>query len=112
MALVAAFAQGWVMPAVVGLGEPSDLDYFSDRRERLLAALEAAGRDATTFDIAAQIPTRTTADDRRWAVEQGIDAVRRGATHVIFGMPPRLGPDGVDRVAVEVAGPLRDALGR
>jgi len=32
-------------------------------------------------------------------------------THVILGMRPQLGPDGVDAVAIEVAEPLRLALG-
>ncbi len=112
LALVAAVADGWVMPAVVALGSPTDLDYFSNQHERLLAALDAAGRDASTFDIVAQVPTGTTAADRAWALDQGHDAVRRGATQVIFGMLPRLGPDGVDRIAIEIARPLRDALGR
>ncbi len=111
LALVAELGDGWVMPAVVALGAPSDLDYFSTQRERVVAALEAAGRDPATFDIVAQIPTGTTDEDRAWALGQGQEAVRRGATQVIFGMPPRLGAAGVDAVASRVALPLREALG-
>jgi alkanesulfonate monooxygenase SsuD/methylene tetrahydromethanopterin reductase-like flavin-dependent oxidoreductase (luciferase family) len=111
IALAAAVADGWVLPAVVALGSPSDLGYFSAQRERLLAALEAIGRDPATFEISAQIPTGTTAEDRRWALDQGIEAVERGATHVILGMPPRLGSAGVDAVAREIAEPLRARLG-
>ena len=110
IALAAAVADGWALPAVVGLGNPTDLDYFSEKRDRILAALEAAGRDPSTFDISAQIPTGTTAADRRWALDQAREAVRRGATHVILGMPPRLGPAGVDAIAREVAGPLRESV--
>lgn len=112
LALAAAVADGWALPAVVALGSPTDLDYFSEKRDLILAALERVGRDPTGFDISAQVPTGTTAADRRWALEQGKDAVERGATHVILGMPPRLGPSGVDAVAREVAEPLRQAIGR
>ena len=59
----------------------------------------------------AQVPTGTTADDRRWALGQGLEAVERGATSVILGMPPRLGAAGVDAVAAGIAVPLREALG-
>jgi alkanesulfonate monooxygenase SsuD/methylene tetrahydromethanopterin reductase-like flavin-dependent oxidoreductase (luciferase family) len=112
IALAAAVAHGWVMPAVVvGEGVPTDLEDFSDRREALLAALDAIGRDATTFQFGAQVPTGITPEDRRVALTKAIDAAGRGATEVILGLRPRLGPDGVDAVARDVALPLRDALG-
>ena len=111
IALAAAVADGWLLPAVVAQGSPSDLDYFSGRRDAILAALDAAGRDPASFEIAAQVPTGTTAADRRHALGQARDAVARGATMVILGMPPHLGAAGVDAVASEVAIPLREALG-
>jgi alkanesulfonate monooxygenase SsuD/methylene tetrahydromethanopterin reductase-like flavin-dependent oxidoreductase (luciferase family) len=111
IALAAAVADGWLLPAVVALGSPSDLDYFSEKHDALLAAMAGIGRDPATFEIAALVPTGTTADDRRWALDQARDAVRRGATKVILGMPPRLGRAGVDDVARDVAVPLREALG-
>jgi alkanesulfonate monooxygenase SsuD/methylene tetrahydromethanopterin reductase-like flavin-dependent oxidoreductase (luciferase family) len=111
IALAAAVADGWAAPTVVALGVPSDLGYFSERREAILAALDAVGRDPSTFEITAQVPTGTTLEDRRWAVGQGREAAERGATHIILGMPPALGPVGVDAVAREVAVPLREALG-
>jgi alkanesulfonate monooxygenase SsuD/methylene tetrahydromethanopterin reductase-like flavin-dependent oxidoreductase (luciferase family) len=110
IALAAAVADGWALPAVVGLGNPTDLGYFSEKRDLILAALDAAGRDASTFDITAQIPTGTTAEDRRWALGQAREAVERGATHVILGMPPRLGRAGVDAVAREIAEPFRQSV--
>lgn len=112
LALAAAVADGWLLPAVVALGSPTDLDYFNEKRDALLAALEAVGRDPATFQIVAQVPTGTSADDRRWALEQAREAVERGATTVILGMPPHLGAAGVDAVARDVAEPLRDAPGR
>jgi alkanesulfonate monooxygenase SsuD/methylene tetrahydromethanopterin reductase-like flavin-dependent oxidoreductase (luciferase family) len=111
IALAARLADGWVLPAVTGHQTPSDLAYFADRRDALLAALEAIGRDPATFDIAAQFPAGTTAESRHACVDALVQAVGIGATHVIIGMPPRLGAAGVDDVAREVVGPLREALG-
>lgn len=111
IALAASVADGWLLPAVIAPDLPADLDYFSGRRDALLAALEAAGRDATGFSIVAQVATGRTAEDRAWALGQARDALARGATGVILGMPPALGAEGVDLVAREVAAPLREALG-
>jgi alkanesulfonate monooxygenase SsuD/methylene tetrahydromethanopterin reductase-like flavin-dependent oxidoreductase (luciferase family) len=112
IALAAAMADGWVQPAVaVGQGRPTGLDDFSDRRAALVRALEDVGRDPETFEFGAQIPTGETDDERRHALDQAREAVDRGATHVILGLRPRLGPGGVDAVARQVAEPLRQALG-
>jgi alkanesulfonate monooxygenase SsuD/methylene tetrahydromethanopterin reductase-like flavin-dependent oxidoreductase (luciferase family) len=111
IALAAAVGDGWALPTVVALGAPSDLVYFSEKRELLLAAMDRIGRDPATFTFSAQVPTGTTAADRAWALEQAKEAVERGATHVILGMPPRLGAAGVDAVAREVAEPFRQAIG-
>jgi alkanesulfonate monooxygenase SsuD/methylene tetrahydromethanopterin reductase-like flavin-dependent oxidoreductase (luciferase family) len=110
--LTAAVADGWVMPAVhVDTGRPTDLDDFSDRRSALVAALEAAGRDPASFDFGAQVPTGTTARDRDRALALARDAIARGASHLILGVRPSLGPDIVDAVASEVAEPLRRSRG-
>jgi alkanesulfonate monooxygenase SsuD/methylene tetrahydromethanopterin reductase-like flavin-dependent oxidoreductase (luciferase family) len=112
IALAAAVADGWVQPAIaVGEGRPTSLDDFTDRREALVRALEDMGRDPDTFEFGAQIRTGTTDDDRRHALDEAHEAVQRGATHVILGLRPSLGPDGVDAVAHQVAEPLRQALG-
>jgi alkanesulfonate monooxygenase SsuD/methylene tetrahydromethanopterin reductase-like flavin-dependent oxidoreductase (luciferase family) len=112
IALAAAVADGWAQPAVrVTDGKPTTMDDFSDRRDALLRALEAARRDPATFDFGTQVPTGETSEARQAALAQARQAVERGATHVILGMRPTLGPDGVDAVAREVAEPLRQALG-
>jgi len=112
IALAAAVADGWVQPAVaVGEDRPSTLDDLSDRRDALLRALDAVGRDPSTIEVAAQIATGNTAADRRQALDHALDAVKRGATYVILGMRPNVGPAGVDAVAREIATPLREALG-
>jgi alkanesulfonate monooxygenase SsuD/methylene tetrahydromethanopterin reductase-like flavin-dependent oxidoreductase (luciferase family) len=112
IALAATLANGWVQPAIsVGQDRPSTLDDFSTRRAALVEALEAVGRDPATFDFGAQIPTGSTRDERREALVRAKAAVDRGATHIILGMRPNLGPGGVDALASEVAAPLRQALG-
>ena len=66
--------------------------YFS--REARRDPGRARGRSGATrrrFEIVAQVPTGTTAEDRARAVEQAREAVERGATHVILGMPPAAG---------------------
>lgn len=110
IALAAAVADGWLLPATIAPGLPADLGYFSGRRDALLAAMDAAGRDPAGFAIIAQVGTGRTVEDRRWALGQARDALARGATGVILGMPPALGADGVDLVASEIAEPLRDEL--
>jgi len=111
IALAAAVADGWLLPAVVSLGEPTDLEYFSEKRDALLVALAEAGRDPSSFRIIAQVPTGSTADERRRSLSLALDAARRGATTVILGMPARLGAAGVDGVVHDIADPLRQALG-
>jgi alkanesulfonate monooxygenase SsuD/methylene tetrahydromethanopterin reductase-like flavin-dependent oxidoreductase (luciferase family) len=112
IALTAEFADGWVMPAVDVLsGRATDLDDFRTGRDAILGRLEAIGRDPATFDFGAQIPAGSTAEDRTKAVDAGHEALRRGATHLIINVRPRLGPDGVDAVATDIAGPLRQAIG-
>lgn len=109
--LAAAVADGWLLPAVVAQGQPSDLEYFHGRHDALLAALEAIGRDPATFEIAAQVRTGTTVEDHRAARRTALEAVDLGATTVVLGMAPQLGAAGVDAVAREVAIPVRDVLG-
>ena len=112
IALTAALADGWVMPAVDILsGRATDLEDFSRGRDAILEQLPAIGRDAGTFEFGAQIPTGDDADDRAKALAGAHDALSRGATHIILNLRPRLGPAGVDAVAREVAEPLRQAIG-
>jgi len=111
IALAATVADGWILPAIVSPGQPADMGYFTDRRDALLKALDEAGRDRATFEIAAQVGTGRSAEDRTWALGQALEAHRLGATHIVLGMPPSLGADGVLALAREVAEPLREAIG-
>ena len=112
IALAAEVAQGWLLPAVTPDKSPTDMAYFADRRDAILAALEAVGRDP------ARSPSgpRSRPEPRQHRVARRLpprfEAARLGATHIILGMPPRLGADGVDAVAHEVAEPLAPASAR
>ena len=112
IALAAAVADGWLLPAVTADKNPTDMTYFADRRDAILAALEAIGRDPA--DVRADRPGPGRARPPRAGARASTaakEAVRLGATHVIIGMPPRLGAAGVDDVARSIAEPLREAIG-
>lgn len=106
IALAARYATGWPMPG----NRPGDLAYFSEQRDRLCRALEAAGRDPGAFNFAAQLAGDSSelADLR----DRAIAFVRSGATHVILGLPASAAPEGLRRLAGEVAVPLREAAER
>jgi alkanesulfonate monooxygenase SsuD/methylene tetrahydromethanopterin reductase-like flavin-dependent oxidoreductase (luciferase family) len=107
LALVARHGNGWMLPAIPDF----DIDYFAEKRNGILAAMSDAKRDPVGFAFAAQVQTGTTAESRRAAVDGALAFASAGATHIILGMPARLGPDGLTTVAREVATPLREALG-
>jgi len=111
IALAAATAQGWLLPAVLPDKAPSDMGYFGDRHDALLDAMAAIGRDPSGFAIVAQVPAGRTAEARRTALDAAHTAVGLGATHLIVGIAPSLGPLAVDAAAAEVAEPLRQAYG-
>jgi alkanesulfonate monooxygenase SsuD/methylene tetrahydromethanopterin reductase-like flavin-dependent oxidoreductase (luciferase family) len=101
--LAARFADGWPMPG----NRPGDVDYFSDRRDALLRALEKEGRDPARFTFAGQVRCGPTAADRRAALEASQALFRAGAQHVILGVPAAAGQEVLAAVASEVARPLR-----
>lgn len=105
--LAARVAAGWLQPG----NQAGDAAYLAEKRDMLVAALETEGRDPAAFDIVGQVATGSTAASRREAVAAARALVAAGATHVILGMPPALGPAGLDDVATECLGPLRDAFG-
>jgi len=109
IALAAEIADGWLLPAVLPDKSETNMDYFIDRRDALLRAMDAIGRDPAGFAIVAQVPAGTTAASRSVALEMGLIARRAGASHVIVGIPPSAGPGAVDAAAREIGDPLRDA---
>jgi len=107
IALAARYAEGWPMPG----NRPGDVAYFAEKRAEIGRALEAEGRDPADFSFAAQFNCGGTDNELRQARAVAGEFVSAGATHLIIGVPARLGPDGLARMAAEVARPLRDTLG-
>jgi alkanesulfonate monooxygenase SsuD/methylene tetrahydromethanopterin reductase-like flavin-dependent oxidoreductase (luciferase family) len=107
IALAGRSAAGWLLPG----DRAGDADYFTTKREELLRALDAAGRAADGFAFVAQVSCGATPEDRRRAVEAARALQRSGATHVILGMSPGHGPDGLRTIARDVAEPLLEADG-
>ena len=103
--LAARTAGGWLQPGT----HAGDVSYFTEKRDELLAALDADGRGPEGFDVVAQVGTGTTAESRRTARGAASDSIRAGATHVVFGMPAALGPAGLDDVVGDCLIPVREA---
>jgi len=102
IALAARYASGWPMPG----NRPGDVEYFSEKRDEILRALEAVGRDPAGFTFAAQVACGSTSESRRTAFDTARKFMRAGANHVILGMRAEGAPDGLASVAREVAEPL------
>ncbi|MDQ2674590.1 MAG: LLM class flavin-dependent oxidoreductase [Chloroflexota bacterium] len=107
IALAGRMGSGWLMPG----DRAGDVDYLAAKREELVRSLEAHGRPPEALIIAGQVVTGESAADRRRAVEQGRAMQEAGATHLILGMAPRLGPEGLRTLAHEVAEPLLESSG-
>jgi alkanesulfonate monooxygenase SsuD/methylene tetrahydromethanopterin reductase-like flavin-dependent oxidoreductase (luciferase family) len=108
IALAARHAEGWIMPG----NRAGDVEYFVDRRDALMRALEEAGRDPATFAFAGQVNVAFSDDGRRLAREQALALLRAGADHVTLGIVARDGPEALRVMAREVAVPVREAAGR
>lgn len=107
IALAARCADGWIMPGTVA----GSVDYFIERRDVLLRALEAAHRDPDSFAFAGQVEVALGAAGLRAAREVALGFVRAGADHVTLGIPGLAGPAGLATMAREVAEPIRQAAG-
>jgi alkanesulfonate monooxygenase SsuD/methylene tetrahydromethanopterin reductase-like flavin-dependent oxidoreductase (luciferase family) len=105
--LAARAAAGWILPGV----NAGDRAYLAAKRDELLAAMAAIGRDPAAFDVVGQVTIGTTAETRRAALDDAIGLVRAGATQVVLGVPASTGPAGIDAAARELVAPLRDAFG-
>ncbi|MFI5258984.1 MAG: LLM class flavin-dependent oxidoreductase [Candidatus Limnocylindrales bacterium] len=107
IALAARLADGWPMPG----NRPGDVAYFSQKRDEIRRALEVAGRDPDAFTFAGQLTAGGDMGHLQEARSVAESLVRAGANHLILSVPASDGPDGMARMAAEVAAPLRDAIG-
>ena len=105
IALAARHAEGWVMPG----NRPGDVAYFAQKRDEIRRALDAVGRDPDDFTFAGQLNAGGSLHERREARETALRFLQAGAAHLIIGVPGRLGTDGLQRMAADVARPVRDA---
>ena len=105
IALAARAASGWLMPG----DRAGDTGYLVEKRDAMRRAIEAVGRDPDDFTFAGQVALGTTADSRRAALDAARQMVQAGATHIVLGLVPRLGPDGLRAAVHEVADPLLEA---
>ena len=84
---------------------------FRTRRDVLLRACEAIGRDPAELTLSAQIVIPAEPPARRAALERAMGFVRDGANEIMLTTPAREGAAGIRRLATEVAAPLRDRFG-
>jgi alkanesulfonate monooxygenase SsuD/methylene tetrahydromethanopterin reductase-like flavin-dependent oxidoreductase (luciferase family) len=104
--LAARSGTGWLLPGT----HAGNVPYFTEKRDEIVRALDAEARDPTDFDLVGQVSTGRSPTARREATAAARELVGAGATHIVFGMPADLGPDGLDDVARDCLQPLRDAL--
>jgi alkanesulfonate monooxygenase SsuD/methylene tetrahydromethanopterin reductase-like flavin-dependent oxidoreductase (luciferase family) len=105
--IAARYADGW---NYTGSLPESSVDEFVRRRDELFRACKKIGRNPNELTVSVQIRAGDNARERRMALELGRAYSRSGCDHLIIVMQARFGPDGLNRIAREVAGPLRSAL--
>jgi alkanesulfonate monooxygenase SsuD/methylene tetrahydromethanopterin reductase-like flavin-dependent oxidoreductase (luciferase family) len=103
IALAVRRAAGWLLTGT----EAGDVAYFTDRREAILRALDAEGRDPATFEIVGQVHTGADAASRARALVQARALVTAGATEMVVGLPASLGPRALEDAHRDVLLPLR-----
>jgi alkanesulfonate monooxygenase SsuD/methylene tetrahydromethanopterin reductase-like flavin-dependent oxidoreductase (luciferase family) len=103
--LAARSAAGWVMPG----DRAGDVAYLGDRRDALMRAFEAIGRDPAGFAFVGQVVAGSSSADRREALDAGRRFAKAGATEMIVGITASAGPDALLLAAREVAEPLAEA---
>jgi len=102
--LIGRYAVGWPMYG----NRAGDVDFFREKRDQILRALEAAGREATEFTFAGQVDCGADAGARAAALEAATQMMRAGARHMILGIPGHVAPDMVPDMVREVALPLAE----
>ena len=98
--IVARYADGWNQT-----GDPST---FLEKRNALLRHCEVVGRDPGEIEISAQAFLR---DGHAALLDIATTYARQGVDHVVLVMPGDQGPEGLRRLADEVAEPLRARFG-
>jgi alkanesulfonate monooxygenase SsuD/methylene tetrahydromethanopterin reductase-like flavin-dependent oxidoreductase (luciferase family) len=105
--LAAEEGDGWFIPSIPFTGP----DVFAERRDAILRAMEATGRDPGGFQFVAQVGAGADQAARAEARDLALAYARVGATHVSVAVPSRLGPGALIAAAREIAEPAAAALG-
>ncbi len=105
--LAATSADGWNYASNLD----GTLAGFRGRRDRLLAACDAIGRDPAELTLSVQIVIPDDDSGRRHATGLAIEYGRAGAAEILLTTPARNGAEGIRRLATEVAAPPRDTFG-
>ena len=100
--IAAELADGW--------NASGTLPAFAPKRDILLRACEAVGRDPSTIEVSAQ--ARLADGNHRALLEVAMAYGEAGVDHLVFIMPAADGPAGLQRLADEVAVPLRERFGK
>ena len=98
--IAAELADGW--------NENGILAAFAEKRDTLLRACEEVGRDPSTIEISAQV---RPGEGLRAQRETGMAYAEAGVDHLVLIMPAAHGADGLQRLADEVAAPIRERFG-
>jgi alkanesulfonate monooxygenase SsuD/methylene tetrahydromethanopterin reductase-like flavin-dependent oxidoreductase (luciferase family) len=105
--IAARVADGWNYASNLD----GTLEGFVERRDVLLRACEAIGRDPAEIELSVQVIIPPDGEPRRTATGAAIAYGRAGASHLLLTTPGKEGADGIRRLATEVAAPIREALG-
>jgi alkanesulfonate monooxygenase SsuD/methylene tetrahydromethanopterin reductase-like flavin-dependent oxidoreductase (luciferase family) len=107
IALAARRGAGWILTGT----EAGQVDYFVEKRELILRALEAEGRDPATFELIGQVHCGADAESRMTALARAREMVVAGATEMVIGVPAALGPEVLEQAWEDVHRPLREEFG-
>lgn len=99
IALAARLGSGWVLPGT----NAGDARYFRQKRDELVRALEAEGRDPSGFRMVGVVHATPDRGSARAAREAGAAMAQAGATDLVIGIPAATGPDGLGFAAHEIA---------
>lgn len=105
--LAAEEADGWFIPTIP-ITPPA---VFGERRDAILRAMDAAGRDPAGFQFVAQVGAGGNPGTRAAARELALEYAAAGATHVGIAIPARGGPAALMAAAREIAQPAAERLG-
>lgn len=107
IALAARRAAGWILTGT----EAGEVGYFIEKRDMLLAALDAEGRDPAGFELIGQVHCAADEVSRTTALARAREMVAAGATEIVIGVPAALGPSVLEQAWRDVHQPLREEFG-